>query len=49
MNMSAAARMAVGNRGTRPVARYSVTTGMPAHKPPMQNSRATSEKNFNGR
>ena len=49
MNMSAAARMAVGNRGTRPVVKYSVTTGMPAHRPLMQNSRATSEKNYNGR
>lgn len=47
--MNATAKMAVGSLGTRPVARYSLTTGMPAHRPPMQNAKAISEKNFNGR
>ena len=46
--MNATAKMAVGSLGTRPVARYSLTTGMPAHRPTMQNAKAISEKNLTG-
>lgn len=48
-NMNAAARMAVGKRGTSPVVKYSVTMGMPRSMPMAVKMRATSEKSLSGR
>ena len=47
--MSAAARMAVGKRATRPVWKYSTMTGMPNASATMKNKSAMRLKNFKGR
>ena len=48
-NINAAARIAVGKRGTKPVTRYSVMRGTPRIRPIDAKISATSEKNLSGR